>query len=239
MGKIMKSDLTIIAWRILILVGFLSVPPAFSQENYIWDKELIRKVIITNADTIKLLADELLIPESEIKQIEIYDVDQNGAGVGDLLRVQPSRAVYPLYFVSQRCQKILAKIPIPKNIIEKGSIISISGDPKTPTERILYALASVVTKIYTQDKPLKLYFEQTEDGLFIFELMGYHSDLMKDTDVSFGNVIADTSQANVQDLLKALYKELYEEYLGWQPMAIHIVKTVRDTIIVPEGTKKK
>lgn len=206
------------------------------QKNYSWDKELVGKVIITNPDTIKLLAYELMIAETDIEQIEIFDVDRNGAGVGDLLRVHPSRVVYRLFMISQRCQKILDKIPKPINTIETGTTISIGGTPpKTPTERILYALANVITKIYSQDKPLKLYFEQTDDGMFVFELLGYHAGEFNEN-VNLSETVAE--QEHVQDLLKALYRDLYQEYLNWQPMAIHVIKTVRDTIIVPEGTKR-
>jgi hypothetical protein len=206
----------------------------FTQQNFIWDKELVQKVMITDQSVIKKLVFELFIPESDIAFIEIFDVDNNGAAEGDLLKVHPSRNVYPLYMLSQDTREILRKIPHPPNMENVGLTINIKN-PDDAKERILFILASTIKELYSQDKPLKLYFEQNEDGVYKFEFFGFSEADLKDKDIDLGK----NKSQQIHDLLKALYKEFNEEFVSWQPTVIHVIKTVRDTLVVPEKISKK
>ncbi|MCU0642644.1 MAG: hypothetical protein MUC94_00050 [bacterium] len=206
----------------------------FGQQNFIWDKELVQKVTITDQSVIKKLVFELFIPESDITFIEIFDVDKNGAAEGDLLKVHPSRNVYPLYMLSQDTREILRKIPHPPNLEDVGLTINIKN-PDDAKERILFILASTIKELYSQDKPLKLYFEQNEDGVYKFDFFGFSEADLKDKDIDLGK---NRSQ-QIHDLLKALYKEFNEEFVSWQPTVIHVIKTERDTLVVPEKISKK
>lgn len=205
-----------------------------AQQNFVWDKELVQKVTITDQAVIKKLVFDLFIPESDIKFIEIFDVDKNGAAEGDLLKVHPSRNVYPLYMLSQDTREILRKIPYPPNLEDFGLTINIKN-PDDAKERILFILASTIKELYSQDKPLKLYFEQNEDGVYRFDFFGFSEADLKDKDINLGK----NKGQQIHDLLKALYKEFNEEFVSWQPTVIHVIKTERDTLVVPEKITKK
>jgi len=221
----------VIAIPILLMISGITV---LAQQNFIWDKELVQKVTITDQIVIKKLVFDLFIPESDIKFIEIFDVDKNGAAEGDLLKVHPSRNVYPLYMLSQDTREILRKIPYPPNLENIGLTINIKN-PDDAKERILFILASTIKELYSQDKPLKLYFEQTEDGVYKFDFFGFSEEDLKDKDIDLGK----NKSQQIHDLLKALYKEFNEEFVSWQPTVIHVIKTERDTLVVPEKITKK
>lgn len=221
-------------WLFFLTQTVVSLP-IFAQEMYNWDKELVQKVEIRDKKLIDKLVIELIIPESNVEYLEIFDVDKNGATEGDLLRVHPSKNVYPLYQLSKECRDILTGIPVPSNTEEMGLTINISN-PETAEERILFIIASTIKELYSQDKPLKLYFEQNVDGTFRFEFFGYKSEELKqDKEVSLGKAQSQP----IHDLLKALYKEFNEDFVEWQPTVIHVIKIERDTLIVPERQSKK
>jgi hypothetical protein len=224
------SKLMLIVMIILLFITFRSI----AQETYKWDKELVQKVEIRDKNVINKLMLELFIPESDVDYLEIFDVDGNGAAEGDLLKVHPSRNVYPLYMLSKESRDILLGIPLPPNVEDIGLTININN-PETASERILFILASTIKELYTQDKPLKLYFEQNEDKTYKFEFFGYNPEDLKDKDVALGK----NQTQRIHDLLKALYKEFNQEFIDWQPAVIHIVKTERDTLYLPENNSKR
>jgi len=205
-----------------------------AQESYKWDKELVQKVEIRDKKIIDKLIFELFIPEDDVQYIEIFDVDGNGAAEGDLLKTHPSREVYPLYMLTKESRDILTGIPLPPNIEDIGLTVNINN-PESAHERILFILASTIKELYTQDKPLKLYFEQNEDMTYKFEFFGYNPEDLKDKEVSLGK----SQTQRIHDLLKALYKEFNQEFVDWQPAVIHVVKTERDTLYLPENTSRR
>ncbi len=205
-----------------------------AQEDYKWDKELVQKVDIRDRKVIDKLLQELFIPESNVEYIEIFDVDANGAAEGDLLKTHPSRNVYPLYTLSRESREILRGIPLPPNFEDIGMTKNIVN-PETPSERILFILASTIKELYSQDKPLKLYFEQNENGTYRFEFFGFVSEDLKDKDLALGK----GQTKRMHDLLKALYQEFNKEFVDWQPTVIQVVHTERDTIYLPEKPTKK
>ncbi len=219
---------------IIILIQVIIPFSSFAQERYRWDKELVQKVELRDKKIIDKLVLELFIPESDVEYIEIFDVDGNGAAEGDLLKVHPSRNVYPLYMLTKESRDILTGIPLPPNIEDIGLTININN-PETAHERILFILASTIKELYSQDKPLKLYFEQNEDGTYRFEFFGYKPEDLIDKDVNLGK----NQTQRIHDLLKALYKEFNKEFVDWQPTVIHVIKTESDTIFVPETKLKK
>lgn len=206
----------------------------YAQDGYKWDKELVQKVEIRDKKVINRLLLELFVPESDVQFIEIFDVDGNGAAEGDLIKVHPSRNVYPLYMLSKESREILTGIPLPPNIEDIGLTVNINS-PESASERILFILASTIKELYSQDKPLKLYFEQNEDMTYRFEFFGYNPEDLKDKEVSLGK----SQTQRIHDLLKALYKEFNQEFVDWQPAVIHVIKTERDTLYVPENNSKR
>ncbi len=218
---------------VMIILVFISFK-ILAQESYKWDKELVQKVEIHDKKVMDKLLLELFIPESDVEFIEIFDVDGNGAAEGDLLKVHPSRNVYPLYMLSKESRDILTGIPLPPNVEDIGLTVNINN-PETASERILFILASTIKELYTQDKPLKLYFEQNEDMTYRFEFFGYNEADLKNKDVSLGK----SQKERIHDLLKALYQEFNKEFVDWQPTVISVVKTERDTLYIPEKKSKR
>ena len=206
---------------VMIFLVFITLN-SIAQESFKWDKELVQKVEIKDKKIINELIFQLFIPEADVELIEIFDVDGNGAAEGDLLKTHPSRNVYPLYILSKESRDILAGIPLPPNIEDIGLTVNINN-PESASERILFILASTIKELYSQDKPLKLYFEQNEDMTYRFEFFGYNPDDLKDKEVSLGK----SQKQRIHDLLKALYKEFSQEFVDWQPAVIHVVKTER------------
>lgn len=230
----MRLKIIVIMALLYIVVQLLGSTFLTAQESFRWDKELVQKVKIRDKKIIDKLVLELFIPESEIEYIEIFDVDGNGAADGDLLKVHPSRNVYSLYMLSKESRDILTGIPLPPNTEDIGLTININN-PETAQERILFILAQTIKELYSEDNPLKLYFEQNEDGTYRFEFFGYKPEELINKEVSLGK---DQTQ-RIHDLLKALYKEFNQEFVDWQPAVIHIVKTEKDTLYVPETKQKK
>jgi hypothetical protein len=211
----------------MLQMGISVNSSAQQTENIYWDSELIPKIVIKDDNVIRQLLIDLFIIEAEVNYIEIYDVDKNGPAVGDLLKTYPSEMVYPIRMLSAEVQEIMNKWPYSENIAKRGKTINIrNAEDATPDEKILYVLAYAIKTIYRHDKPIKLYFEQKEDGVYTYELLGYNPEELKQKSIPIGN----TQQQQIMDLLKAFYKELAEG----PPTVIHVVKKEKITVKVPE-----
>ncbi len=230
----MRGQIRLLNSTVLMIIFLMFSYRLDAQVSYKWDKELVQKVEIRDKKVIDRLLMELFIPESNVEFIEIFDVDANGAAEGDLLKTHPSRNVYSLYMLSKESRETLRGIPLPPNVEDIGLTININN-PQTPSERILFILASTIKELYSQDKPLKLYFEQNEDKTYRFEFFGFNPEDLKDKDVALGKGQAQ----KIHDLLKALYQEFNKEFVDWQPTVIQVIQTQRDTIYVPEKPTKK
>jgi len=231
----MKEHKLFLYMIIIISSALLFLTIGFAQDDFHWDKELVSKVEIHDKALINKFVMEMFIPESNIEYMELFDVDDNGATEGDLLKVHPSRNVYSLDLLSKESRVMLKKIPEPPNRKQEGYTKEFS-DPSTAEEKILFVLVMAIKDLYSQDNSLKLYFEQSDDGLYRFELLGFDPKVLKqDKDISFGKV----TSKRIQDLLKALYKEFYDEHIGWQPTVIHVIKNTKEIIYVPSDDSKK
>lgn len=230
----MRSARLIISAILATMIVLITVDKLIAQETFKWDKELVQKVEIRDRKIIDKLLMELFIPESNVEFIEIFDVDANGAAEGDLLKTHPARNVYSLYMLSKESRDILRGIPLPPNFEDIGTIKNLVN-PETPSERILFILAQTIKELYSQDKPLKLYFEQNEDGTYRFEFFGFVAEDLKDKELELGK----GQTKKIHDLLKALYQEFSKEFVDWQPTVIQVIQTERDTIYLPEKPTKK
>ena len=216
----------IIAALIFLLSSLYITALAQEDTGFYWDKELVRKVVINDKEIINKLLIDLSIIEADVNKIEIFDVDKNGPSEGDLLKVYPSENVYSIKMLSAEVQDTMNKWPYTENIEKRGKTVNIRK-AETAEEKILYVLAYAINALYSHDKPLKLYFEQKESGIYTYELLGYNpKELKQDSDVLLG----DDKQQKIMDLFKAFYKEMTEG----PPTLIHVVETERDTIRVPE-----
>ncbi|NOZ60272.1 MAG: hypothetical protein GXO74_01185 [Calditrichaeota bacterium] len=222
--------------NLLLVLIMGSAAKIWSQVEYYYDYEFVSKIVITDKKVIDKLVLDLFLAETNVEKIEIFDIDGNGPGEGDLLRVDPSRNVHTLSMLTKETKDILNGIEKDPNAGDEGLTINIGEHPSTPEEEILSIIGNVIMKIYAHDQPLKLYFEQDEDGTYRYNLYGYKKEMLKDsTHFHFGEV----SEQQVQDLLKALYQEFASEYKGFQPTVVRIREVIRDTVYVPLYKKKK
>jgi len=218
--------------KYLIIIGVfiaLTSLASFAQKDgdIYWDKELVRKVVISEKEVINRLLIDLFIIESEVNTIEIFDVDKNGPSEGDLLKVYPSESVYPIKMLSAEVQEIMNKWPYTENIEKRGKTVNIRNDDNaTAEEKILYVLAYAIQTLYSYDKPVKLYFEQKETGIYTYELLGYNPKELKHDEVALGS----DKQKKIMDLFKAFYKEMTQG----PPTIIHVVKSEKEIIEVPQ-----
>jgi len=215
----------------VILACVFFIPSyASAQIDYRYDYEFVSKIVFTDKDIINRLLLDLFIPETDVEMIEIFDIDGSGPNQGDLMRVKPSMNVYNITMLTKETSDILAGIEPDPNISKVGYTKSINSNPQTAEEKILYILGLAMTKLYAQDKPIKVYFEQYEDGTFKFNLYGYEKEKLDDqANINIGEI----SESQVQDLLKALYQEFASEYKGFQPTVVRIREVIRDTVYVP------
>ena len=226
---------------LFILLNIIISNTLYSQQdNFKWDKELVPKVRIVDRELIHNLELELFLIESEIDYIEIFDIDGNGIAEGDLLKVYPSQNVSSLYELSRKTTDMLSAIPHPDNTEDIGLTLNINKSPDTAQERILLILATAIKELYGDDKPIKLYFEQTDESVYKFELLGFRASDLKGADDYIGiggKAEKEIQKQKIHSLLKALYEEFNEEFITWQPTVIHVIKTEKDTVIVPEKIK--
>lgn len=218
---------------ILILLqvgGFFSVL-AQDQKDIYWDKELIRKIVINDKKVVNKLLFDLFIIESDVSFIEIYDVDKNGPAEGDLLKVYPSEMVYPIKMLSAEVQEIMNKWPYSRNIEKRGKlnyVPDVTSENVPPGEKILSILAYAVRALYSVDKPLKLFFDLNESGVYTYEVLGFKEENWKDKNIALGN----EQEKKIMDFLKAFYEDVKES--EGPPTVIHVIKEDKVTIKVPE-----
>ena len=216
----------LILFLLIIQFSFLY---AQESDNIYWDSELIPKIVIKDQAVIQKLLIDLFVIEANVTSIEIYDVDKNGPAEGDLLKVYPSEMVYPIKMLSAEVQEIMNKWPYSENIAKRGKTINIRDkENATPEEKILYVLAFALKTIYSYDKPIKLYFEQQESGVYTYELLGYNPKEWKEKTIPIGS----EQQQQIMDLFKAFYKEIAKG----PPTVVHVVKKEKVTVKVPQET---
>ena len=74
--------------------------------------------------------------------------------------------------MTKETKDILSMIPPDTNFQKYGMTKEIDKNPQNAEEKILYLLGFAITKLYAQNKPIKLYFEQDENGVYVFNLYG-------------------------------------------------------------------
>jgi hypothetical protein len=144
-----------------------------------WDKELVSKLILKDRIIINILISELKILEKDsIHYVEIYDFNQDGIGNNDYLKCVPSMKLYPMINISDEIKQLFQKVSAPPSLHEIGITINVKN-LKTPQEAILFNLSQVIKENYDQMAPIKVYYEQNEEGLYRFDIWGYESDRMR------------------------------------------------------------
>lgn len=215
----------------LILVSIFWNSEVICQSGYRYEKELVSKIVITDKKIINRMLMDMLIPETDVEGVEIFDIDGSGPNIGDLMRVIPSNKVYSIDMLTKETSDILRGIPPDPNKSKTG-LTKIIGrtKPNSAEDQILYILGKAISQLYATDAPIQVYFEQYGDGTFKFNLYGFEREKFdQDAQVAFGKV----TESKVQDLLKALYQEFSSEYKGFQPTVVRIREVIKDTVYVP------
>jgi len=148
------------------------------------DQSVVPFVKITNADTIKYLLENMMIPETDVKRLHIYDLNQDGFGEGDLARTFPGGKVYQTTPDAQ-IQKMMNRWSFGNNVRFTAYVDDRPGqfenapDSARAMGGIFASLLRGIRRNY-KGKPIKIHLTQDEDITSIL-LWGYIPELMQYT----------------------------------------------------------
>jgi len=211
---------------------------SFAQIQH--DKVFLASLKLFNPDTIAIVLDELMLTAKRVDCLEIIDLNHDGFGINDFLKVHPSGVGMFLseMDVTEKVRKILYNLPPP---LEEGIILEdikkardYNERFKTPESSILVTLLEILSKSY-KGKDVKLMLEQTSEG-FKFELSNFDPDLAE----YHAPLLEDGIQKLVEKMgsdqvMRAFFENLMPKYMH----ELVVVREVRiDTVYVPSDKRK-
>ena len=182
----MKNFIFVVA---IILCLFFHSNLSFAQKvnpanvDQIW----VPSVTIFDQDTIGLILEDLMIPEENPSQIDIIDINKNGFGEKDILRVfyleQDSLRLSDVFFmdrVSDAIREILHGYEFNVNVrLDAANMSQMEyEDNKDPFYAILGALAEGLQRNYQDYESIKIGFKRDVDGVTM-EFWGYDQSKIK------------------------------------------------------------
>jgi len=183
-------------YLIFTMIFFIGVRqiPILAQNNSKSEVDQISvpAFIILNPDTIAFILDELMIPEENPTQIQVIDINANGFGEKDILRVfyqeQDSLKLSDVYFmvgISKHLQELLHRYKFKANIRIDAAIMDQFAYEayEDPFYAILGALAEGLQRNYEDDLPIKINFKRDVDGVTM-EFWGFDQQSMHFTPTS-------------------------------------------------------
>jgi len=139
-------------------------------------------VKLTNSRLISFFMDEFFIPETLVTKMDIIDVNNNGFGEHDIVRLYPSDNVYFLEFVSDKAQSRMNQWKFKANF----QITAENKDEEILNEyesnKAAYNIFGSILKGLNQnyyDLPIKIHFER-DSATVLFELWGYNEMLLQE-----------------------------------------------------------
>ncbi|MBN2008768.1 hypothetical protein JW960_05445 [candidate division KSB1 bacterium] len=185
-----KISIFIIAFSIAIAFGNQSI--AKTNSNIEVDQISVPSLTIVNPQIIALILDELMIPEENPSQIQVIDINSNGFGEKDILRVfyqvEDSLKLSDVYFlvgISKKLQAVLHRYEFKVNVrLDAANMDQLSYEAHSdPYYAILGALAEGLNRNYKDYLPIKIYFKRDVDGLTM-EFWGFDKKEMHFTPTS-------------------------------------------------------
>jgi len=217
-----KKLLWFLCAQCLILFIFLGNANLCNSQNT--QKIIISKathpiVTITDRNLISYILDQCLITETSVIMMEILDINNNGFGEKDIVKVFPSNKMYVLERVSEDVQNIMDNWEFQANFQITGRNELPSVYDSLTTNRAATSIFSTLLRGINRnyhDWPIKLRFERDSIGV-TFEMWGFNKDkletgnpepFMPDSVVSF-DILHVFQNDTLVNLDTTLYDFLY------------------------------
>ena len=211
-----------IAILFILMINYLSLAQQPTEGQGRVTQISVPVMSITDQKLIKHLLDEFFIPETLVTRIEIIDVNKNGFGAKDLVRVYPSDEIYFIEFVSQKAQELMNDWQFKANfqIIAQNtdpSALNDNGENK-PAYNIFISLLRSLGRNYW-DYPIKLKLER-DSSTVTFEMWDYSEDKLK-FDPKPASYLPDRLTRQAFSIVDSTYYD-----------CIFIYKTIVDTVYI-------
>ncbi|MDZ7261987.1 MAG: hypothetical protein ONB05_07775 [candidate division KSB1 bacterium] len=233
---------------LVIFTMIMAAPGVGGDGRVDYSYEFIPVIIVTHPDTIKILLDEFAMAEDKVDSLTIYDVDAQGAGLNDVVKVHPSQKIYPIteFRWTEKARKIMRNWVPPKPKRMTGSPEYLDTYRQESVEKqdgrysILSTLLAGLQKNYSGSE-VKLFFSLKPEG-FEFQMVGYNPDAL-----TFSPPLVSPDATSIvqhdtlgtmplPEVLRLLYESLRKQ-LDIQPVVIY--KEVETTHYLNEPKEKQ
>lgn len=190
-----------------------------NKNKVIISKSTLSTVSITDANLISYILDQCLIPETSVIMMEIFDINQNGFGQNDIIKLSPSNKTYFLETVSEDIQNIMDNWEFQANFQITGRNEPPAVYDSLKTDKAATSIFSTLLRGINRnyhDWPMKIKFERDSLGV-TFEMWDYNKDnletgnpepFMPDSVVSF-DILHVFHEDTLVDTDNRLYDFLY------------------------------
>lgn len=220
--------------RGLLLCLLYAIFTTYSWAQVKQDKVFLSSVKLFNPDTVTIILNELMLTADRVDYVEIIDLNQDGFGINDFLKIHPGGVGMFLseLDVSDKLREILYGLPAPltNRIVAQniGDAREYDTRFKTPQSSIFVTLLDILSRIYKGEE-IKLMLHRTPEG-FKFEMSNfdptlaqYHEPLDSE---GLGRIIEKMGSDQV---MRAFFENLKEQFSH----ELLIVREVRiDTVYV-------
>ncbi|MBN1350983.1 hypothetical protein JXJ21_16300 [candidate division KSB1 bacterium] len=205
-----------------------------AQERQIkHDKVFFNSVVLSDPDTVAIILDQVMLDVKNPTSVEIIDLNADGFGINDFLKVNPSGVGLFLtdLDVSERLRKILKKLPPPLNeqmtFARPEDAKDFHEEEKTPESSILVTFVEMLDKSY-KGKDIKLMLQLTDKG-YTFEISGFQHNLAEYHPPLMPGMERIVEEMGPDQVLRAFFENLKKKYIH----ELVMVREVRvDTVFV-------
>ncbi|MBN1351373.1 hypothetical protein JXJ21_18290 [candidate division KSB1 bacterium] len=156
----------------------LNSEPLESQNSrrVIISKTTLSTVSIIDRNLISYILDQCLIPETSVDMLEIFDINENGFGENDVIKVVPSNKMYFIERVSEDVQNLMDNWEFQANFQITGRNEPPSVYDSLKTDKAATSIFSTLLRGINRnyhDWPIKIKLERDSVGV-TFEMWGYN-----------------------------------------------------------------
>ncbi|MCI0514041.1 hypothetical protein L0128_12570 [candidate division KSB1 bacterium] len=220
------------------LIQLHSATPKNSS-SVVVTRNLLPLVTLTDVKLIQDILEQCLVAESNVTRMEILDINQNGFGEKDIIRLYPSGKNYVLENISSDVQKIMDSWGFQANFQITSSNKPPAAYDSVETDKAAYSIFSTLLRGLNRnyhDFPIKIRFDRDSVGV-VFEMWGYNQDrleidnpqpFMPDSVITYDifHVFHDDTLVNVDsklyDIIHIYYQSADTIFVGQQlPTGYH------------------
>lgn len=218
----------------------LNVKIGMAQKRAIeHDKAYLASIKIFDKDTVDIILDELMIDSKKVEYIEIIDLNDDGFGINDFLKIWPSGVGQHLsdLDVSEPLRKILKKLPAPLDleIVVPNSDIAkeMHEEEKSTESSILVTFVEMLSQSY-KGSDIKLMLKKSEKG-YSFEISGFNPDLAEYHSPLIHGMEKIVENMGPEQVMRTFFENLKKKFV-YEPIIIREV--IRDTLFAPTDKNK-